>query len=161
MKDRIGQQGETLFQLLIGKIDQGAPRFRPHFLGDKWPTIDFYVELEGKTKSTPFFFVQVKATRQGYTQRDDHLRISTISRSSVEALARHPAPTYIAGMDVTRDRGFLLAVTGKTIAPLSSMPTNHEISAASRSDLYEEVSAYWARRSAPMSTSVFTTPNWT
>ncbi len=46
MSNELGQRGEALFYVLITKsYGRVKPIFRPQFLGDKWPTVDFIVEL--------------------------------------------------------------------------------------------------------------------
>jgi hypothetical protein len=76
MQDALGQRGEALFTILMTAFEPGEqPLFRPQFLGDKWPYIDFFVELLGHDDIKPFFFVQVKTTRQGYTKRQHRLKI--------------------------------------------------------------------------------------
>src|SRR6516162_8561794 len=59
----VGDRGESIFELAIMDYSRlPAPLFRPTFLGDKWPAVDFLVELTGVRGMTPVFFVQVKST---------------------------------------------------------------------------------------------------
>jgi hypothetical protein len=59
----IGERGEDIFKLAITNYEHfELPLFKPGFLGDKWPAVDFYVEMLGVRGSTPFFFAQVKST---------------------------------------------------------------------------------------------------
>ena len=60
--DDIGERGQWLFCLLMTQICPGRnePYFRPRFLGDKYPTFDYLVELVAS--EAYFFFVQVKST---------------------------------------------------------------------------------------------------
>lgn len=65
-RDALGQRGEAIFNVLMTEMDSlSGPTFRPYFLGDKWPIVDFIVELVGAGAATPYFFVQVKTTRAG------------------------------------------------------------------------------------------------
>ncbi|MFO5476742.1 MAG: hypothetical protein ACLBM2_23110 [Dolichospermum sp.] len=71
MRDALGQRGELIFSLLMTEFHSDAgPIFKPQFLGDKWQYVDFIVELIGAGSYIPYFFVQVKTTRQGYTKKD-------------------------------------------------------------------------------------------
>ena len=46
--DLIGERGEWITQLALTERVQGSQTlFRPQFLGDKYPTIDLFVELVG------------------------------------------------------------------------------------------------------------------
>jgi hypothetical protein len=162
MQNATGERGETIFKELISKFDDNQPpRFRPGFLGDKWPTFDFLVELVDAPPPTPFFFVQVKATRQGFTQRKHRLNVQ-VSQDTIVAMADHPAPTYLAGIDVRdqKENGWLLAVTGHTRTRLPSLPTNHPIDKPNRTRLYDEVAAYWQARAPNPMLSAFVTRNW-
>jgi hypothetical protein len=47
LKDVTGFRGEKIVELCLTDYRTFAkPLFRPGFLGEKWPSIDFYVELE-------------------------------------------------------------------------------------------------------------------
>lgn len=160
MQDAIGQHGEKIFEVIMQRFDGGRPpRFRPCHLGAKWPAADFLVELEGVADTTPFFFVQVKSTRQGFTQQDRRLRVS-VEQETIERLARYPAPTYIAGIDQPSETGFLLAVTGATRTRLPSLPTDFPLDATTRSRLYDEVRAFWQTRASVPTPSAFVTNDW-
>src|SRR5215471_16706655 len=63
LQNVIGDRGELVFELAITDYTKfRRPLFKPAFLGDKWATVDYYVELTNIPKATPFFFVQVKST---------------------------------------------------------------------------------------------------
>jgi hypothetical protein len=66
-KDDIGDRGQWLFcRLFTDLCGREDPYFRPHFLGDKYPPFDYIVEVVDHPGY--YFFVQVKATIQGYTK---------------------------------------------------------------------------------------------
>lgn len=71
ISDSIGQRGESIFYVVLTRLyGRSTPIFRPQFLGDKWPTVDFIVELTNYSGDIiPYFFVQVKTTREGYTKK--------------------------------------------------------------------------------------------
>ena len=63
LRDVTGFRGERIVELcLTDYLAFPKPLFRPGFLGDKWPAIDFYVELAEVIGRRLYFFAQVKAT---------------------------------------------------------------------------------------------------
>lgn len=76
MSNDIGKRGERIFTVLSGRFfDPNGYLFDPIFLGDKYPTVDFYVDLLNYTDKKGFFFVSVKTTTQGYTADKTKLKI--------------------------------------------------------------------------------------
>lgn len=161
MQDEIGSVGESIFATLISKMDPQTkrPLFRAQFLGDKWATTDFLIELEGISGSTPHFFVQVKTTTKGFTKKKNRLKVS-VEQEQIDLLASYPAPTYLVGIDYHEEDGWLLAVTGRTSSNLSSLPTTFPISEANRRTLHNEVRQYWANQSLNPLSSAFVTKDW-
>jgi hypothetical protein len=70
-RNLIGARGERIaMNLLTRAHGRAEPFFRPTFLGEKYPAVEFFVELIGAPgNQVAFFFAQVKATRRGYTPR--------------------------------------------------------------------------------------------
>src|ERR1700693_1643791 len=63
LADFIGGGGGSMLELAITDYSEfPRPLFRPAFITDKWPAVDYLVELISVTGMTPFFFVQVKST---------------------------------------------------------------------------------------------------
>src|SRR5438105_3883495 len=88
MRDLVGNRGQSLAHARLTEMcrSNGMPYFDAHFLGDKCPTFDFLVELIGAGKSRPYFFVQVKATRDGFTTtKPQRLRVK-VSKSDVRKM---------------------------------------------------------------------------
>ena len=150
MSDALGERGEDLFKVIMTHYDTvggvSQARFRPCFLGDKWPLVDFFVEVVGAGAETPFFLAQVKATRSGYTSTG-RLKIE-VSASDIQRLAAYPAPTYIIGIDETRttdleNAGFILSANGETRRGIGSLITSYPINADNRALLWQEVRDYW------------------
>lgn len=159
-RDALGQRGEAIFNVLMTEIDTAdGPIFRPYFLGDKWPVVDFIVELLGAESATPYFFVQVKTTRAGYTRMGKRLKVQ-VAAQEIRALAAYPAPTYIIGVDEIRKDGFLVSANGESTTTLSSLSTRFPISKATRALLWKEVRDYWASLSAFGPVSRFTDTDW-
>lgn len=145
-RDLIGMRGEAIITLRL--TDGESPRFKPTFLGDKWSTIDFVVELD-QPRSTatvvPFFFMSVRSTRSGgYTRTHGRLRVQ-VKEHEIRRLAAYPAPTYIVGVDEARERAFIVSANGENLGGLSSMTTRYPIDQSTREMLWSEVTGYWSR----------------
>jgi hypothetical protein len=160
MRNALGPRGEAIFYTLMTEFHSDAgPIFRPQFLGEKWPSVDYLVELAGVDDVVPYFFVQVKTTRLGYTRRDRRLRVA-VSDRDMRRLAAFPAPTYIAGIDEREEVGFLLSGNGEHLESLFSIPSSFAITHETRARLWEEVLAYWRRRAGLGFSSSFVDPSW-
>ncbi|HEU4561371.1 MAG TPA: hypothetical protein VFS20_26190 [Longimicrobium sp.] len=141
MNDFIGFYGERVFERLISALH--APQtslFTPHFLGDKWPVVDYIVRLVG-LPGAPYFFVQVKSTQRGYTP-SGRLQARVIA-DEMKALAACPAPTYIAGVD---ESCFIVSAHGERLGTMSTLPTAYPLDRSTRELLWREVADYWAQR---------------
>jgi hypothetical protein len=160
VRDALGQRGEIIFSTLISKFhSEQGPIFRPQFLGDKWPTVDFLVELLGVRGSRPYFFVQVRATRQGYRVGDKRLRIQVTERS-VREIASYPAPTYIVGIDEIKERGYIVSANGENLRSLTSLSTRFPINKRNREALWKEVRSFWSENSTAVDNSRFADRDW-
>ena len=156
----IGSRGEAICYVLLTKPYPGRDvLFRPHFLGDKWQHADFLVEVIGVPGTIPFFFVQVKATREGYTQRETRLQIQAES-GSVIGLSSYPAPTYLVGVDESAETGYIVSVNGENLSSMASMNTAYPLEDANRMALWEEVRTFWGTRTYPKLNSIFQDARW-
>ena len=133
---------------LCGRAD---PHFRPRFLGDKYPTFDFIVELVDHPAY--YFFVQVKGTTQGYTKDPVRLKIQ-VSQEAIDRMVAYPAPSYVVGIDVSVRGGFLLSVN-EPRDRVASMTTRFRIGCDTLRDLQDEVHAYWSSRDMVLGGSRF------
>ena len=78
LQDVTGFRGEKIVELCLTDYSAFArPLFRPGFLGDKWPAVDFYVELNDVRGERPYFLIQSKATAANLTSQATSLRISS------------------------------------------------------------------------------------
>jgi len=154
-RDLIGERGESIIRVLLTRFyGRRQPLFRPHFLGDKYPTVDFLVELVGSTaRVVPFFFVQAKATAEGYTKHENRLKVR-VSQDDMQRLVLYPAPTYIIGVDEPQEKGYIMAAVSTRIARVSSLPTTHPLDDTTLRTLYDEVLQYWQANGADFSTSL-------
>ncbi len=119
-------------------------------------TLDYLIELVGAGERTPFFFVQVKTTREGYTRRKRTLRLKIgLSRRDVHRLALFPAPTYVIGIDERQEVGYIAAILEGMTASFSSLPTDFALDERNLRLLWEEVRQFWEGRDMSMRHSLF------
>jgi hypothetical protein len=110
-------------------------------LGDKWPAIDFYVELAGIADQTPYFFVQVKSTRAALTRRS--IKVTTKKRD-IDRLLQLPGPTYILGVHEPTQRVFIRSVhQGIPSRAITTIPLQHELNSNNLRKLYDEICRFW------------------
>jgi len=160
VSDAIGRRGEAiLFVLMTEFHSRKGPIFRPHFLGEKWPVADYLVELERAGSQIPYFFVQVKTTREGYTKRHHRLKVRVCAKR-VAALAAYPAPTYIVGVDEVKEVGYIVSANGERRGHMSSLSTCFPINRPNRRSLWNEVRAFWRQRRSPALASAFRDSAW-
>lgn len=157
LRDVTGSRGEKIVDLCLTDYSAfAAPLFEPAFLGDKWPALDFYVELRTMGGSGLFFFGQAKSTASVLSKRARVLPIST-DRDDINRLRRIPAPTYILGVHEPSKRVFIRAVHSATPnKAITSIPLTNELTSANLQVLHDEVVTHWAAvsKSKP-STSAF------
>jgi hypothetical protein len=156
LQDVTGFRGEKIIELCL--TDYAAfpkPIFRPGFLGDKWPAIDFYVELTGVPNKRPYFFVQAKTSSAVLIAGATSLGIASTKRD-VLRLLQIPGPTYILGVHEPSKRVFVRSVhRGLPIRAITRIPLAYELTSVNLRRLYREVRDYW-RTAAPKPTeSVF------
>src|ERR1022692_2194718 len=150
--DDIGERGQWLFCLLMTDLcGRDSPDFRPRFLGDKFPTFDYLVELVDHP--TYYFFVQVKATTQGYTKDPVRLKVQ-VSADDIIRMVSCPAPTYVAGIDGEAGLGYLLSVN-EARGHVASLITQFPINCGNLELLRDEVFAYWSSRNMVLAGSYF------
>jgi hypothetical protein len=132
-----------IFELAITDYSQFRyPLFRPAFLGAKWPTIDYYVELIGVANANPFFFAQVKATAQPIPTGAATLEIKVELRKC-ERLFRVPGPTYMIGIHEPTQRAFALSIHTLPALGVYRIPLSNELTPANLRILYHEVRDFW------------------
>lgn len=160
MRDRLGLRGEAIFTVLMTEFHSKAGSiFKLQFLGDKWQYVDFIVELIGAGNIVPYFFVQVKTTRQGYTKKLNRLKVK-VPQEHVRGLALYPAPTYIVGIDEIGKKGYVISANGENLTSLSSLSTEFPINHSNREILWEEVNNFWSRYNTSHLVSQFSDSNW-
>jgi len=130
------------------------PFFIVHFLGDKNPLFDIFVELFGAGDKTPYFFAQVKSTRQVYA-KTNRLKVS-VSKEDVSKMVLYPAPTFVIGIDEKKEKAYIVAVTsGMSNKTIRTLNTTHELNCETLRFLWEEVKEYWVEKDMAQKTTRF------
>lgn len=158
-RNAVGARGEAIVtNLLTRRHGRDTSLFQPQFLGDKYPTIDFFVELVGSTGAqTPFFLVQVKATSTGYT-RSNRLK-AQVRRDDMAGLRRYPVPVYVVGVDEVDEVAYLTAAVAAAPQQFSSLPTMHRLATfETLQSLHEEVDQLWRDQDIQFVRSRFAAP---
>jgi hypothetical protein len=157
--DFIGGRGEAIAAarlLWVCRADADLPYFWPHYLGEKCETFDFLVELVDASPKTPFFFMQVKTTRKGFTRKQNPPRLRVeVSVTDVRRMVAFPAPTYVIGVHEVEERAFIISVHGTMAEAIPSITTAHELTPDTLRRLWDEVRAYWEGRDMSRSASAF------
>jgi Domain of unknown function (DUF4365) len=108
--DQIGRLGERIVETAFSRPVEKYQRnlFRPTFLGDKYPSVDYLVDVVSASNETVgFFFVQVRSTIQEGTS-ETRLRIK-VDAAKYRRLVALPIPTYLVGVDLNREAAFIVA----------------------------------------------------
>jgi hypothetical protein len=153
LQDVTGFRGEKMVELCLTDYSAfPAPLFRPGFLGDKWPAIDFYVELNSVPGRRPYFLVQTKSTTAAI---GGGLSISS-TRKDIARLLEIPGPTYILGAHVPTGRVFAKSVhAGVAVKAITRIQLTHELTSRNLRRLYDEVRTHWQMAPYKPTTSVF------
>jgi hypothetical protein len=156
LRDITGFRGEKIVELCLADYrDFPQPLFRPGFLGDKWPAIDFYVELTSVHGKRLYFFAQVKATSAALKSTATGLSIST-RKNDVARLLMVPGPTYLFGVHEPSKRVFVRSIhSGVPVKAIRRIPLTHELTSRNLQALHGEVRNFWISRDFKPSTSVF------
>src|SRR5207244_3644719 len=95
------------------------------------------------------FYVQVKSTRKGYKGSGRNRKLCVaVTRDDVKKLQAANAPAYVAGIDIEKEKGYLLAITSTMTRGVSGIPTRHPIHCKTIKTLWQEVDAYWSNLKA-------------
>lgn len=144
--DDIGSRGEAIFYALLTEFTlPHKPLFRPYFLGAKFPTLDFLVELIGTKKPGRYFFGQVKATTLGYTSRLRRLK-AQLPIADTRRMLMFPAPTYVFGIDERMKQGYILSVNEGRPRKYTILPTTYPHVRENLNLLWKELNDFWIVR---------------
>jgi hypothetical protein len=154
LKDVVGKRGEQILMLCLTDYQAySAPLFNPGFLGDKWPVVDFYVEVLGSRKRKPFFLAQAKATSRPL--EPTHVCITSKKRD-IQGLRKIPGPTYMFAIHEPTKRVFVKAVhSGTPVRAITRIARANELTPIRLKDLRDEVNAFWSSKMLKPTTSAF------
>jgi hypothetical protein len=155
--DQVERLAQYLVEALLSRPAVGAgdrPLFRVASLGDKYPVADLLVDaVDASDQSIGYFFVQVKGTEAAPKPRG-RLGIQ-VPADSYNQLVRVLTPTYLIGVDVVRERAYLVAAHIERRAQVSSITTAFNLADDQvRMDLFEEIRAFWDLYRAPFRQSL-------
>jgi hypothetical protein len=155
-RELTGFRGEKIVELCLTDYQAFQKLlFRPGFLGDKWPAVDFYVELREVPGKRLYFFIQTKATASKLTPPSKNLSIST-KKQDIEHLLQIPGPTYLFGVHEPSKRVFVRSVhTGIPVKAITRIPLTHELTSSNLQKLHHEVCHYWSTTLHKPTFSVF------
>jgi len=153
LRDVIGSRGENQLELCLTNYEPyDSPLFNPGFLGDKWPVVDYYVEILGSRRKL-FFFAQAKATAKPLGPT--HIRISS-KRSDVRGLMKIPGPTYMFAIHEPTGRVFVQCVHSRTpVKAITRIAVTNELTPPRLKDLHDEVKLFWQTNTFKPATSGF------
>ena len=115
----------------------------PTFLGDKFPTVDFYVHLLNYNTKKAFFFASVKTTTLGYTANNTKLRI-TVNKAELAELIKYSVPIYLFGIDENEENGYFVCANHlDTTKNLNGISTRFPMNSINIDLLWKEVANYW------------------
>lgn len=156
LRDVTGFRGEKIVELCLTDYQHfPQPLFRPGFLGDKWPAIDFYVELSAITTERFFFFTQIKSTSSRLSPKSTQLRV-TATKDDIDRLLRIPGPTYILGVHEPSKRVFARSVhSGIPVKAITAIPVAYELTSTNLQKPHDEVRDFWLNNNRKPTSSVF------
>ena len=154
LREVTGFRGEKIVELRLTDYEAfQKPLFRPGFLGDKWPAIDFYVELAEVVGQCPYFFAQVKSTTADLTAQS--IKVTTKKRD-IDRLLQLPGPTYIFGVHEPTQRVFVRSVhQGMPVKAITTISLQHELNSNNLRKLHDEVRRFWLTSAYKPSASEF------
>ncbi len=154
-RDRIGTRGEAIVAVrLMDFCGNPDAYFHVHPLGEKCPTFDFLVELVNAGDTVPYFLTQVKSTHKGLTKKGDRLLVK-LGEEDVRRMVQCPFPTYLIGVDVSKEIAYVVSIHGTIRGSIPSMPTRYPLNPRNLRTLWEEVTAHWKKLAAAAKRSAF------
>src|SRR4051812_40627594 len=138
MGNVIGKRGESIFSTIISRyVDPAGFLLDPTFLGEKFPTVDFYVHLLNYNTKKAFFFASVKTTTVGYTADNTKLKI-TVDKAELAELIKYPIPVYLFGIDENKEIGYFVCANHLDATKnLNGIPTKYSVNATNVRLLWE------------------------
>ncbi|HRE09304.1 MAG TPA: DUF4365 domain-containing protein [Ignavibacteria bacterium] len=142
----IGNLGEDFFKMAVGRKTTRGFLFRPMFTGDKWPTIDFYVEVIEKRTSFYAFF-QVKTTTKRFSIKNQNILVN-VSKDRINKLSQHLAPTFLICVHLNprnpkNSKAYIKTIRGRFKNAISSISTSNELNNQNLIILKNEIKQFW------------------
>jgi hypothetical protein len=156
--DEIGTLAEAVAAFALARPvggRGGRALFRATYLGDKYPAVDYLIDVLGEDRqSAGFFFAQVKGT---FTPPGAGGRLPVrVDATRYNRMVAIPAPTYLIGVDCGREEAFVVAATEPRPAGVPSVPTAFRLAdEAVTIVLADEVLAFWQANRAILQHSRF------
>ena len=144
MGNIIGKRGESIFSTIISRyIHSQGFLLDPTFLGEKFPTIDFYVHLLNRDDIKAFFFASVKTTTLGYYTNNSKLKIA-LDLSEIVELTKYKMPVYLFGIDESNETGYFICANQLNNSKnLNGISTKFPVNSSNINRLWNEVANYW------------------
>lgn len=152
--DVTGERGESIAKLRLTDPHDGEPLFKPCFLHENWPNVDYLVQLENVAEITPFFLAQVKTAKK----IENGLLKIAVPKEKVLEIQKYRVPAYVVGVHEPSEKAYLVSLLGKTTG-FNGMSTAFELNAQNRRRLYDEVLKFWQALNAEH-VSQFRDPRW-
>lgn len=145
MSNQIGKRGESIFSTIISRyVEPYGFLLDPTFLGDKFPTVDFYVHLSTYKTVKGFFFASVKTTTLGYNADQSKLAI-IVEKDELTELTKYQVPVYLFGIDERNETGYFMCANHlKVTQNLNGMPVIFQVNEKNIQLLSEEVATFWS-----------------
>jgi hypothetical protein len=144
MSNHIGKRGENIFSTIISRyVPTAGFMLDPTFLGEKFPSVDFHVDLLNYPHKKGFFFASVKTTTRGYNADQSRLKI-TVDKDEIAELNKFPVPVYLFGIDENEETGFFLNANSlDNTHNLNGIPVDYPVNLDNIERLWKEVANYW------------------
>jgi hypothetical protein len=144
MSNKIGKRGENIFSTIISRfVDPVGFMLDPTFLGDKFPSVDFYIDLLNYSQKRGFFFASVKTTTLGYNPSKTKMKI-TVDKEEIAELNKFQVPVYLFGIDEKSENGYFICANKLDNGQhLNGLPTKYPIDTQHINELWKEVANYW------------------
>lgn len=143
MNNKIGKRGESIFSTIVGRdVPSKGYLLDPVFLGDKFPTVDFYVDLLKYPKKRGFFFASVKTTTLGVNKKNK-LKIS-VPKEEIALLSKFTVPVYLFGINEKTEEGYFISCNSLDPSKnLNGVPLLYPVNSSNVGKLWKEVCNYW------------------
>jgi hypothetical protein len=141
-KNAIGSTGENIAKAIL----EFFPNFKVVFLGEKFPVVDFYVEVEEDGNTYPFL-IQVKATTSNLTTRK--CLCVAVPNLKYQSLHSKPIPTYVGGVHIDTAQLYIAPTYSSKKRITSIKPNcvlsieNKDMCAENMNRIKNDVKAYW------------------